>query len=108
ARLALADSLRAVLGAVPANLPLTANAYETQLALLRMVCYLLVFLLSFHAYRSSGEAYPLVTLLFVIGVIEAIYGTVQYLADWQYIYAYAKRAYIPDATGTYVNRNHFA
>ncbi|MBI2815513.1 MAG: O-antigen ligase family protein [Acidobacteria bacterium] len=108
ARVALADSLRGVLGAAPLQLPLSVNTYETQLALTRLVCYLLVFLLSFQSYRSSGEAFPLITFLLVLGAIEAIYGTVQYLAGWHYIFTYAKKAYLDDATGTYINHNHFA
>src|SRR6266446_3624223 len=33
---------------------------------------------------------------------------VQYLTGWQQIFAYVKKDYLEDATGTYINRNHFA
>jgi len=32
---------------------------------------------------------------------------VQYLTGWQQIFAYVKKYYLEDATGTYINRNHF-
>jgi O-antigen ligase len=43
-----------------------------------------------------------------LGAFEAFYGLVQYLTGWQQIFAYVKKYYVEDATGTYINRNHFA
>jgi O-antigen ligase len=43
-----------------------------------------------------------------LGTFEAFYGLVQYLTGWQQIFAYVKKFYLEDATGTYINRNHFA
>jgi O-antigen ligase len=41
-------------------------------------------------------------------MFEAFYGLVQYLTGWQQIFGYVKKYYVEDATGTYINRNHFA
>jgi O-antigen ligase len=43
-----------------------------------------------------------------LGVFEALYGLIQYLTGWQQIFTYLKKYYLEDATGTYINRNHFA
>ena len=87
---------------------ISVNPYETQMALLRLICYLLVFLLAIRSYRLRGRQTGLMTMLLGVGLFEAIYGVVQYLTGWQYIFTYAKRFYTNDATGTYINHNHFA
>jgi|ERR1700722_13058919 len=46
--------------------------------------------------------------LIVLGTFEAFYGLVQYLSGWQQIFAYVKKFDIEEATGTYINRNHYA
>jgi O-antigen ligase len=50
----------------------------------------------------------LVTWLVALGAFEAIYGLVQYLTGWQRIFGYVKKYNLEEATGTYINRNHFA
>jgi len=40
------------------------------------------------------------------GAFEGFYGLLQYLTGWQQIFAYVKKYYVEDATGTYINRNH--
>jgi O-antigen ligase len=49
-----------------------------------------------------------VLFLLGLGTFEAFYGLVQYLSGWQKIFAYTKKYDLEDATGTYINRNHFA
>jgi O-antigen ligase len=87
---------------------LSVYAYETHVALLRLVCYVLVFLLAYQATRARGRATALAVLLLGIGIFEAAYGIVQYLTGWQYIFFFKKIYYTEEATGTYINRNHFA
>ena len=108
ARVYLGDSLLSGLVPLPGNLSLTVNSYGTRLALLNLVCYVLVFLLAFHAYRSRRVPAGLIGVLMTLGVLEAAYGIFQYLTGWQYIFFYRKLLYTQEATGTYVNRNHFA
>src|SRR5260370_1549340 len=57
-------------------------------------------------YRSAKKR--LVFALLALGMFEALYGLIQYLTGWQQIFTYAKKYYLGDATGTYINRNHFA
>jgi len=104
----LTETLLAPLGALPERLALSLNPYETKLALLRLICYSLVFLLGFAAYRSRREAVGLSGALLTIGVPEAAYGITQFLTGRQYILQYGQWVPAFDATGTYVNRNHFA
>ena len=46
--------------------------------------------------------------LVALGTFEAFYGLVQYLSGWQQIFAYVKKFDLEEATGTYINRNHYA
>jgi putative inorganic carbon (hco3(-)) transporter len=46
--------------------------------------------------------------LVALGTFEAFYGLVQYLTGWQQIFAYVKKFDLEEATGTYINRNHYA
>ena len=96
------------LGAEAFAATLSVSPYETKRAFLKLACYVLVFLLAFRTAgrRHGGEL--LVRTLLGIGLFEAAYGLVQYLADWQYIFTYKKIYYTSEATGTYINRNHYA
>jgi O-antigen ligase len=47
-------------------------------------------------------------VLIALGTFEAFYGLVQYLSGWQQIFAYVKKFDLEEATGTYINRNHYA
>src|SRR5258708_37544066 len=58
--------------------------------------------------RNRGAKKRLVFALVSLGVFEALYGLIQYLTGWQQIFAYVKKYYLEEATGTYINRNHFA
>ena len=46
--------------------------------------------------------------LVALGTFEAFYGLVQYLSGWQQIFTYVKKFDLEEATGTYINRNHYA
>ncbi len=54
---------------------------------------------------SRAVLYPLSVAL---GTFEAFYGLVQYLSGWQQIFTYVKKFDLEEATGTYINRNHYA
>jgi O-antigen ligase len=107
-RAVLTDALLAPLGELPDRLSVSLSPYETKLALLRLVCYSLVFLLGVAAYRVRREAPGLTAALLTIGVLEAGYGITQFLTGRQYLFPYGQWGPAYDATGTYVNRNHFA
>jgi O-antigen ligase len=87
-----------------------ALSVQTQATLetsLRLLCYLQVFLLAVH-WERQRLANPLVIFLVVISLFEAVYGLVQYLTGFQYIFTVPKVFYTGDATGTYINRCKFA
>jgi O-antigen ligase len=82
--------------------------YQTISHLLLLVTYLTAFYIVLVVCEDNIAKKRLVYALIALGGFEAFYGLVQYLTGWQQIFAYVKKYYLEDATGTYINRNHFA
>jgi O-antigen ligase len=82
--------------------------HDTVTALLKFVAYLSVFALAAYLFDSGKRKSTLIQGLIFVGCFEATYGIIQYLTGWQKIFTYSKRFYTEDATGTYINHNHFA
>lgn len=87
---------------------ISAAPYQTVSQLLALMTYLTAFYLVLMICADQRAKKRLVFALLAIGAFEAFYGLIQYLADWQQIFFYVKKFYVQDATGTYINRNHFA
>jgi O-antigen ligase len=110
----LAVSLAPLFGRTRDGLPegsyftVSMAKYQTVSHLLLLVTYLTAFFLTLVLCRDRGAKKGLVFALVSLGVFEALYGLIQYLTGWQYIFTYVKKYYLEDATGTYINRNHFA
>jgi O-antigen ligase len=73
-----------------------------------MATYLTAFFLTLVLCQKRRAKKRLVYALVSLGVFEALYGLIQYFTGWQQIFAYVKTYYLEEATGTYINRNHFA
>ncbi len=82
--------------------------YQTVSHLLLLATYLTAFFLTLVLCRDANAKRRLVFAILLLGVFEALYGLIQYLTGWQQIFTYVKKYYLEEATGTYVNRNHFA
>ena len=87
---------------------LSLAPYQTVSHLLLLVTYLTAFYLVLWICEQRGAKRRMVYSLLALGTFEAFYGLVQYLTGWQQIFFYLKKYYVEDATGTYINRNHFA
>ena len=82
--------------------------YQTVSHLLLLVTYLNAFFLTLVVCQYRNSKKRLVFALLALGMFEALYGLIQYFTGWQQIFTYVKKYYLEDATGTYINRNHFA
>jgi O-antigen ligase len=87
---------------------LSIYPYQTLLGLARLLAYVAAFVLAGSLFDSRLRRSTLVRGLIALGFFEAAYGIVQYLTGWQQIFTYKKQFYIQEATGTYINHNHFA
>lgn len=95
-------------GPARSTFTISAAPYQTVSELLALVTYLTAFYLVLAICADQRAKKRLTLALLAIGVFEAFYGLVQYLTGWQQIFSYTKKFYLEDATGTYINRNHFA
>jgi O-antigen ligase len=87
--------------------PLSLYPHATLLNLIKLLAYLGGFTLAAYTFDFRKPRSILLRGLIVLGVFEAAYGIVQYLAGWQKIFTYEKRYGLQEASGTYINRNHF-
>jgi O-antigen ligase len=76
--------------------------------MLRLGAYLCAFYVALFVARDRKSRSMLLAGLLGLGLFEALYGLVQYASGWQQIFTYKKVFYVAQATGTYVNPNHFA
>ncbi len=88
--------------------PLSIYPHGTVLALVKILAYLCAFLLAAYLFDSRKRKSTLLLALISLGGFEAAYGIVQYLTGWQKIFMFTKQSYTQEATGTYINHNHFA
>lgn len=82
--------------------------YETVSHWLLLLTYLTAFCLTVAVCQNHAARRRFFYLLLAVGVFEAFYGLFQYLGGVQRIFAYAKIFNVDVATGTYINRNHYA
>jgi putative inorganic carbon (HCO3(-)) transporter len=87
---------------------LTIEPFATRAHLLVLLTCIIGFFLAYIASQGSHRKRHFIVGLVVIGLFEAFYGLVQYLTGWQHIFGYVKKYDLEEATGTYINRNHYA
>ncbi len=90
--------------------PTTLSLYphDTRVALLQFAAYLVVFVLAAWLHHSASHRNAVLYTLMGLAFFEATYGMIQYLTGWQRIFGYRKVVNVYEATGTYINRDHFA
>ncbi len=85
-------------GAVPAR---------TVFFLSQWGAYFSAAVVGFHVVRQGGGRILMRTLVWLASA-EALFGLVQYLTGYRQVFWYQKTRYLDDATGTFINHNHFA
>ncbi len=99
----------AALGALRSGwMTLSIDAAATRTAWLKFLLYLGGFVLAAALFDSQKRQSLVVKGLIGLGVFEAAYGIFQYLTGLHKIFWYTNPEYPFDATGTYINHNHFA
>ncbi len=87
---------------------LSLYPHDTLLGFFKLAAYLAAFVLAAYAFEPREGRNVLAPGLIVLGSLEAAYGIVQYLTGYQKIFGFTKQFYTEDATGTYINHNHFS
>ena len=87
---------------------LSVYPHDTLLDFFKLLAYLAAFVLAAYSFEAREGKNVVTPGLIVLGCLEAAYGMVQYLTGYQKIFGFTKQFYTDDATGTYINHNHFA
>jgi O-antigen ligase len=88
--------------------PISLDPAATRLAALKWLAYLIVALVTIDLAGRRVARGALAAGLIVGGGVQATYGLAEYLSGRQHIFGYAKKYYTDVATGTFINRNHYA
>lgn len=88
--------------------PLSLSPADTQDALARFAAYALLGVATLAAVRRSRDLLFLGIAFAAAGLFQAVYGAAEFLSGRQQIFGYVKKYYLESATGTFINRNHYA
>jgi O-antigen ligase len=86
----------------------TVSFYDSLDALLRSVGFLLLALLTVVLVRSKRRALQVLFVLLLAGLVQAIYGSLMMLSGAEWGFFEPKEFGRGLATGTFINRNHYA
>ena len=87
---------------------LSIAPYNSRSEFLILLTCCAAFFLSCIVNQDRGRKQRLIYVVVALGAAEAFYGLAQYLMNVQSIFWYTKKYDLEEATGTYINRNHFA
>lgn len=87
---------------------LTIEPFATREHFLTLLSCIIAFFLAYVVSQDARRKRQIVMAIVALGSFEALYGLVQYLTGWQRIFTYTKKYDLDEATGTYINRNHYA
>jgi len=92
----------------PEAIPLSVDSSVTRELALRSAAYFSLYLLLLLVCNTRSRLRTLCYVIVVSGVFQAVYGSFMTLSGIEYLIGMKKTAYLGNATGTFVNRNHFA
>lgn len=87
---------------------ISADPAATALSLIQGVSYSLLFLLIISLFGSRKRLLWLLSVLVISGTLQAFYGTFMALSGFEWSFFGEKVSGKSVATGTFINRNHFA
>ncbi len=86
----------------------SVEIHSSIVGLLLMLVYLSIVFVGHCGFELRGGTKILFIGIIILGAFQATYGLIQYLGGYNYIWGFPKIAYRDLATGTLINRNHFA
>ena len=109
--MSISDPARAELGTggeLSLSHPVSLSPWATRQSAYKLCAYLLVALICIDLAAVQKWRMLLVRSLVLSGCAQALYGLGEYVSGRQQIFGYVKKHYTEAATGTFINRNHFA
>lgn len=87
---------------------LSLDPWASRSFLLKSWAYFWLFCLVLLLVRTTKRIKLIVWVLVLSGVFQALFGSFMVLSGFEWLLFEAKQAYVGNATGTFVNRNHLA
>ncbi len=88
--------------------PPSLSPPDTMDALLRFMAYAFIGLAAAVSHREPRHLKHAAAAIVASGSFQAVYGALEFLSGHQHIFGYRKQYYLDSATGTFINRNHYA
>ena len=88
--------------------PISLDSFATFERLLRYTAYLIVFAVVVNNIRTRTLFSVILYCIFISAVFQGVYGLYEVLSGHQHIFGYRKIYNTDSATGTFINRNHYA
>lgn len=104
----LYDSASRATGQSYSFIPLSLDPFATFTKLLEYLAYFAMFLVIVNNFRTRTLFWILLYTLFLSAVFQGLYGLYEFLSGSHHIFAYERKAGWDSASGTFINRNHFA
>ena len=89
-------------------IPISYSLPDTFDAACRWIAYGMIGFSAAVTLRRPGHLRTAMLVVCLSASFQALYGAVEYLSGHHHIFGYAKKHYLDSATGTFINRNHFA
>ena len=86
----------------------SVDRYSTILYLLLAASYIAIVFIVQNSFLTRGQIKLLLISVLILGTFESLYGLVQYLGDYDFIWNFERIADRGLASGTLINRNHYA
>lgn len=91
-----------------AFIPLSLDPFATFSKILEYLAYFAMFLVIVNNFRTRALFWILLYTLFLSAVFQGVYGLYEFLSGSHHIFGYEKKVGLDSASGTFINRNHFA
>jgi O-antigen ligase len=86
----------------------SVESYSTTVYFLLFLSCAAILFLTVSGFQTRRQVKVLVVCILVLGTFQAVYGLIQYLGDYDFIWQFKRGNYFPLASGTFINRNHYA
>lgn len=88
--------------------PLSTDVFATFSRLVLYTSYLMIYVVVVNNIRTRQLFMILLYAIFLSAVFQGVYGLYEFLSGNQQIFGYKKRFGLDSASGTFINRNHYA
>lgn len=88
--------------------PLSLDPFATFSRILEYLAYFVLFLTVVNNIRTRVLYWIILYTIFIAAVFQGVYGLYEFLSGSHHIFSYQKKVGLDSASGTFINRNHFA